>query len=285
MAKSGKIRKLLIWLCLLTLFAGLVWAADKFLDAADSNAQAAASDGADFEMSNATVATTQPAKKTPQDTTDWNAVARLKKQLDANDKSYHSLLMKAGEEKRANNGAVSDATRQQGLDSAKQFNNISEQIAVTLEKGNCITKAKSVRATGKSRLSNAEMAFNSISSDRINEYNKQSGAMADANVEDLQEMKASGGDMGALKAQILPQLNKLVASNTKLMSQVAELLNQVRQAAGGDVSAMAGCAKGIVSGTAQDGPAGLLKPLMSLMDLIKGMGSNLATTIKAVSAL
>lgn len=284
MAKNRKLRKTLLWLMLATLFAGLVWAADQLLNQADSNVQQAASIGADDEMATITATSVKPEKK---DNIAWSQIKRYENQLKQNTTQYHALLQKANSEKQANNGAVTDATRQQGLDSANKFNEISEQLAATWQKGNCITRAKAVRSAGKSRIANAEMAFNSLDSSNINNYNKQRSDMGDANVESLQEIKgdSSAADIAALKANLIPQLNKMISDNTRLLSQITQLLDQIRRAAGGDVSAMAGCAKGVLTGASQGGPGGLLQPVMALLDMVKNMGSNLATTLKAVTTL
>lgn len=268
---------------LMILFAGLVIAADQLLNMADRNTQDAAAIGADDEMAAIKATTVKPQKK---DNIAWSQIQQYERQLQQNTNQYQKLVAQAGTEKQTGNG-VSASTRQAGMDSAQKFNQISEQLAATWEKGNCITRAKTVREAGKSRIANAEMAFNNFNGDNISAYNKQRTAMSDSGIESLKEVKsdASPEDIAKLKAGLIPQLNKMIADNTKLISQIGELLNQIRAAGGGDPSAMAGCAASMISGTASEGPAALLRPVMSLMDMVKGMGSSLASTLGAVTSL
>lgn len=276
-------KKLILLLLLLTLIGGLIYANSTEEQQASKAATAAAKNGMDEEM-----AVIETASVKPKNTSNinWTEINKYDRQLKQINKEYSSLLTKADTEKTSNNGNVTDATRQAGQASAKKFDEVSEQLALALEKQNCKTRAKSARAAGKARLANAEMAFNNVNSDAINAYNDQSGMMVEANTASMKDIKAdaSDADVAKLKANLIPQFNKMIADNTRLMGQVTQLLDQVRRASGGDVGAMAGCAKGIVSG-ASDGPGGLLKPVMSLMNLVKGMGSNMASTLQALMAL
>lgn len=285
MVRSRRLKKTLLWLALATLFAGLVIAGSMYENATDKNVQAASSIGADAIMADVTATTIKPAK--PQANINWTRINQLDRQLKQNNAQYQSLVAKAGAEKQTNHGNVSDATRQQGLSSARQFADLSEQLATTYQQGNCISRAKTVRAAAKALLANAEMAFNSLSNDRINEYNDAQSALADANAESYKEIKAdaSPSDIAAMKANLIPRLNKMIADNGRLLGDITKLLDQIRQAAGGDVSAMAGCAKGLVSGAAEGGPAGLLRPVMSLLNAVKGLGSSLTASLQALTAL
>lgn len=278
------LKKILLWGLLFTLLAGLVYAVGSESMQASKAATAAANNGVDQEM-----AVIESTSVKPQSNSNiaWGKIQQLEKQLKQNSAQYKQLISKASSEKEANNGNVSDATRQAGQDSAQKFSQISEELATTWEKGNCISRAKTVRATAKSRLANAEMAFNNLNGDAISKYNEESSLMSEANIESMKDVKAdaSPADLAKLKSDLVPQLNRMISDNTALVKQVGELFNQVRQMASGDIGAIGGCAKGVITGAATDGPAGLLKPLTSLLNLVKGMGSNLATTLKAVTAL
>lgn len=282
MEKGRKFRKVLLWLMLGTLAAGIVWAVGTELAQTNKDVQAAAAVGADDEL--ATIETAGMVK--PKDSNiDWTTINRYERQLKQNTTEYQKLVTQAGNEKAA--GAVSAATKSAGQASAQKFNQISEELAAVYEKGNCITKAKAVRAAGQSRLKNAEMAFNDLDSGLINDYSDQRSAMSEAGLAGLKEDKANGSpaDIAKLKATMLPRLEKMSSETTKLLGDVTKLLDQVRQAAGGGVGGLGGCAKQVVTSGAADGPAGLLRPLTSLMNMLKNMGSNLASTMQAVASL
>lgn len=279
---SRKMRKMLLWLALSTLFAGLVWAAvDGLLSMADTNTTEAASIGAKDELS---VVQTAAVPTKQKDNINWTQINKLTKQLGQNTQQYEKLVAQAGAEKKG--GQVSEATRSAGMKSAREFSAVSQQLASTYEKGNCITRAKSVRSAAKSRLANAEMAFNKLDTDKINAYNDERVAMSEAADENLMQIKtdADPKDIAGLKTYMLPRLEKLASDTTKLLGQITKLLDEVRKAAGGDAGAMAGCAKSVVTGAA-DGPGGLLKPVMALMNMVKNMGNNIASTMKALASL
>ena len=282
MEKGRKFRKVLLWLLLGTLAAGIVWAIGAEQAQTYKQVSNAAVTGADEEM--ATIETTAMVK--PKDSNiDWNTINRYVRQLKQNTSEYDKLVTQAGNEKAA--GALSPATKSAGQASAQKFNQISEELAAVYEKGNCITKAKATRATGQSRLKNAEMTFNDLDAGLINDYSDQRSAMSEAGLASLQEDKTTGSpaDIAKLKAAMLPRLEKMASDTTQLLGEVTKLLDQVRQAAGGGVGGLGGCAKQVVTGGAADGPAGLLRPLTSLMNMLKNMGSSLASTMQAVASL
>lgn len=279
---TKKLRKTVLWVVLGTLFAGLVWAAaDSLLSMADSNTTDAASIGARDELAVVQTAAVPPKKK---DNINWTRINQLTKQLGDNTTQYEKLVAQAGAEKKG--GQVSAGTRDAGMNCAQQFNTISQELAATYEKGNCITRAKAVRAAAKSRLANAEMAFTNIDADKISAYSDERSVMTSANDENLMAIKedASPQDLAGLKTYMLPRLERLASDTTKLMGQITKLLDEIRKAAGGDATAIAGCAKSMVSGSA-DGPGGLLKPVTALMSMVKDMGANIASTMKAIAAL
>lgn len=279
---AKKMRKTVLWVVLGTLFAGLVWAAaDSLLSMADSNTTEAASIGAKDELAVVQTAAVPPKKK---DNINWTRINQLTKQLGDNTKQYEKLIAQAGAEKKA--GQVSAATRSAGMNSAQQFNTISQELAATYEKGNCITRAKSVRAAAKSRLANADMAFSTIDADKISAYSDERSAMGTAADENLEAIKADASpqDLAGLKAYMLPRLERLSEDTGRLLGQITKLLDEIRKAAGGDATAIAGCAKSMVSGST-DGPGGLLKPVTALMSMVKDMGGNIASTMKAIASL
>lgn len=277
-----RIRKIVIWTILATLFSGLIWAAaDSLLSMAETNTTEAASIGAKDELS---VVQTAAVPTKTKNNINWTQINQLTKQLGQNTQEYEKLVAQAGAEKKG--GQISVATRNAGMNSAQKFNNISQQLAATYEKGNCITRAKSVRAAAKSRLANAEMAFSNLDADKINAYSEDRSAMYAASDENLAAIKtdASPQDLAGLKAYMLPRLERLSSDTGKLLGQITKLLDEIRKAGGGDVNAIAGCAKSVISGSAE-GPGGLFKPVMALMNMVKDMGGNIASTMKAIATL
>lgn len=283
MVKNRKLRKTLLWLLLITLFAGLVWAVGEEMLQANKDVQQTAAVGADEEMAAIeTTAIVKPKAKTSN--IDWATINKYEAQLKQNNNAYLKLIDQAGAEKQS--GTVSAATRSAGLDCANQFSQISEQLAAVYEKGNCITKAKTVRAAAKSRLANAQMAFNDMDTDAISAYNDDRNAMSDANIASIEEDKANGNpeDIKTLKANMVPRLNKMAKDTGELLGSVTRLLDQVRKVAGGDANAIAGCAKDALTGSTE-GPGGLIRPLTSLMNLLKNMGGNLAQTAQLIMSM
>lgn len=279
-----KIRKMIMWVALCTLFAGLVWAADSLLSMADSNTTEAASIGAKDELAVVQTAAVPPKNKSPN--INWNRINQLTKRLGDNTRQYDTLVSKAGSEKQMTQ-QVSASTREVGLKSAQEFNTVSQELAALYEKGNCITRAKSVRAAASSRLANAGMAFNGINADNINSYSDQRKAMYAASDENLAAIKtdASEQDLKGLKNYMLPRLGELSKSTIKLVAQIAKMLDEIRRVASGDVVAIVGCVKQAVTSAASGGPAGLLRPMMALMSMVKDMGENLVSTISTIRSL
>lgn len=283
MVKRFKLRRILVWACLLTLFAALVWAVGEELLQANKDSQAAAMVGLDEEM--AVVQATGTVKPKNNTNIDWTTINRYEKQLQNNTAKYKRLVQQAGMEKQT--GQVSPSTKSAGLNSAQEFNSISEKLAAVYRKGNCITKAKTVAAAGQSRLKNADMAFNELSADNISQYNKTRVAMSEANTESLTEDKTTGSqeDLTRLKAMMLPRLQQMITETGRLSMSVLQLLNHVRQIASGNVVAIAGCAKQVLMSGAEGGPVALIRPLMSLLDMLKTMGANLLSTSKLITSL
>lgn len=280
--RDKRIRKIILWTILGTLFSGLIWASvDTIMSMADTNTTEAANIGAKDELSVVQTAAVPPKKK---DNINWTQINQLTKQLGQNTREYEKLVAQAGAEKKG--GQVTAATRSAGMNSAQQFNTISQQLAATYEKGNCITRAKAVRAAAKSRLANAEMAFSNLDADKINAYREDRSAMYAASDENLAEIKtdASPQDLAGLKAYMLPRLEKLSTDTGRLLGEITKLLDEIRKAGGGDVNAIAGCAKSVVSGSAE-GPGGLFRPVMALMNMVKDMGANITSTMKAIATL
>ena len=111
MTKALNFRRILIWLGLITLFGGLVWATDALLNRTNDNAAKVAAEGAQLEMTNIESTSVKPKKS---DNIAWNQIKQYERQLKQNTASYETLIAKANSEKNANNGNVTEATRQAG---------------------------------------------------------------------------------------------------------------------------------------------------------------------------
>lgn len=282
MEKRRKIRKILMWALISTLIAGLVYAGANLLLQSDKAVSDAGSSGADMEM--ASLDTIKQSKSNP---VNWKQERSLYKKIQRIDAEYSKLAKKAQSEKAANGGKVSSATQKAGLACAKRFQDANENYAVFWEKNNGKTRARLAREAGLTRVKNAEMVFFELDSERISAYNDQQDALAEARSEYLEEAKTdvSDADREALKGKLTPRLVKLSGEVTSLIGQITSLLNQVRSAAGGDVVAIAGCAKQVVSTGSSGGPGALLSPLMSLLNMTKSLGSNVTGLMDDISSL
>lgn len=284
MVLTSKMKKILLWALLTTLFAGLVYAKLEMSDALNKNAANAGAAGADLEM-----ASLNTVKQSTSKPVNWKQERALRKKIDVVDAQYKQLVQKAQSEISSAAKAVSPATRDAGLDCAKRFQQASETYAAFWDKNNGKTRARLARETGKSRVKNAEMTFNKADSDRINAYNSQQEELAKARREYLAEAKTdvSPADRAALKAQSVPRMKSLATQLSTLATSIAALLNSIREQAGGMISgAVGGCSKAVTGGGGVDsGAAALVSPVTNLLNLVKSMGSNLQSTISDIVAM
>ena len=175
-------------------------------------------------------------------------------------------------------GSVEAATREAGLACASDFKAASETYAAFWDQNNGITRAKLARQAGEARMKNAEMTFNELDSDRVAAYNEEMDKLAQARSEYMEEAKTdvSEQDRAAMKADLTPRINTLMAQGNTLVQNILSLIDQVKAStdslASGDIGAITSCASTAVSG---DGPMALLSPLTSLLDLVKSFISNL----------
>ena len=274
-------RRILMWFLLLMLLAALVYAGVELLGQANKSAADAGSTGADMEM-----ASLDSIKQSKSNPVNWTEEQRLHKKINAIDKEYKALVNKARTETAAT-GHVSEGTRSAGIACANRYQQACENYAAFWDKNNGKTRARVARETGASRVKNADMAFNDVDSSKISAYNDQQEKLAKARKEYLAEAKTdvSDVDRAAMKSSLVPRLQSMTSEVQNLISQISSLLNQARSAAGGSTGAMGGCAKQMISGGVSDGPAGLISPLTSLLNLAKSMGSNIATMVSDLTAL
>lgn len=281
---SPKLRRILLWVFLATLMSGLVWAALDPYGTANKIAAEAGDNAADTHM-----ASINSIKSKEQATIDWKQEQALKKRINQADADYKTRLQKAQSDI-ASTGKVADATRNAGMASAGRFQTACEAYAAFWDKNNGPTRAKLSRDVGASRIKSADMAFNDISSEKVDAYNAQQEALRKSQKEYLADAKGdlSPQDRAAIKADLTPKLQALGSNVATLVQQIISLISQVQSQAGGGLSvgAVAGCAAKIAtSDKPADGIGALFAPLQALLSLVKSMGTNIQGMASDISAL
>lgn len=296
MRKSGKWRKILLWVCLLALFAGLVWGVDAELMQVNKDVQTTASLGADDEM--AAIETANMVKPRPRNNApsgppiDWARINRYEAQLKANTQEYHRLIERAGMEKQV--GSISEATKRSGLNSANQFNTISNELADVYQRGNCITKAKAIYAAGQSRIKNAEMAFNDLGGTSISNYTDERKSLVEAHDASLKEDIQYGdkAELLNMKRVMRPRYNNMGEKLLVVLHAVDNIFKEVNRTvqaiSGGGVGAAvaaAGCVKQLVDSAREGRPTGTLGLVWDLIQLIKSLFSGVSDTTKLLDSI
>lgn len=281
MTVHPKLRKALLWALVVTLLAGLVYAANELLQANKSAADAGSS-GADMEM--ASLDTIKPSTKKAVDKSKENSA---RKKVASANAEYKKLAAKAKQE--ASAGKVSPATRDAGMASARRFQQASDEYAALWENNGSKERADLARNVGLSRVKNADMIFSDLDSDKISAYNDQQDALSEARKAYLQAARddVSDADRAAIKSDLNPRLEKMQGDVTTLISSITSLLDQIKGQAGGiSAGSIGGCAKQAASGASPvDGAGALLSPVTSLLNLAKSMGSNVQALMSDLSAL
>lgn len=267
-----KQHKTTAWLLALLAACGIAIAAADLAGNANKTCADAGLQGANTEMM-----TLDLVKQSESNPIDWQQERKLRKAIDAQDAKYQKLVAQAQNEIQGK-GSVEAATREAGLACASDFKAASETYAAFWDQNNGITRAKLARQAGEARMKNAEMTFNELDSDRVAAYNEEMDKLAQARSEYMEEAKTdvSEQDRAAMKADLTPRINTLMAQGNTLVQNILSLIDQVKAStdslASGDIGAITSCASTAVSG---DGPMALLSPLTSLLDLVKSFISNL----------
>lgn len=286
-----KFRKLLLVLLLAALAVGLVWAGAELFGQSNQSAADAGSNGAKLEI--ITINMIKPPKKKKANVVniDERKEASLKKQMEANTVKYNQVVAKFKAEIASSaESKGSAATASEGMQLAKAFNDLSEQYAKVWDAaGNCKTRARLARESGKARVANAEMVFSNMDSDKIDAYNKQSEERQKACSEYVADAKEDldPADRQSLQDNLLPKAKGLLSNVSDLSSQVSNLLQQVTSQVGDVTSnpmgAIGGCARG---GGSSDNPAmALLSPLKALSGMVMNMLSNVKALISDIMSL
>lgn len=267
-----KQHKTTAWIMALLAACGIAIAAADLAGNANKTCADAGMQGANTEMM-----TLDLVKQSESNPIDWQQERKLRKAIDAQDAKYQKLVAEAQTQIQGK-GSVEPATREAGLACAADFKKASETYAAFWDQNNGITRAKLARQAGEARVKNAEMTFNDIDSDRVAAYNEEMDKLAQARSEYIAEAKTdvSEKDRADLKADLTPRINTLISQGNSLINNIMSLIDQVKatssSVASGDVGALTSCASSAISG---DGPMALLKPLTSLLDLVKSFISNL----------
>ena len=277
-----KQHKTTAWLLALLAACGIAIAAADLAGNANKTCADAGLQGANTEMM-----TLDLVKQSESNPIDWQQERKLRKAIDAQDAKYQKLVAQAQNEIQGK-GSVEAATREAGLACASDFKAASETYAAFWDQNNGITRAKLARQAGEARMKNAEMTFNEIDSDRVAAYNEEMDKLAQARSEYMEEAKTdvSEQDRAAMKADLTPRINTLMAQGNTLVQNILSLIDQVKAStdslASGDIGAITSCASTAVSG---DGPMALLSPLTSLLDLVKSFISNLQSLSSDLESL
>lgn len=282
MVTCRKLRKNLLLALLVLLLAGLVYAGAELMGQANKNAADAGSAGMDMEM-----ASLDTIKQSQTNKVNWSEERALKKKIDQADSVYRTQAGKAKSDIAAS-GRVSESTRSAGLAAAERFRQASNAYADFWERNNGKSRARLAREAGLSRVKNADMVFNDVDSAKISAYNDQQDALAKARKEYLKDAKTdvSDADRAEIRRSLMPRLNRLNGEITSLVSSITNLLSQVKGQAGGmGMGSLGGCARQAVMTGPVDGPAALLSPLMGLLNMAKGLGSNVSSLMGDINSL
>jgi hypothetical protein len=278
-----KSRKILFWILLIVMMAGLLWAGRDILGEADGAATAASDSQFQFEESAGQAVLDTKAVKPKAKT---SKVASLKKKIAQLDNAYRAKLSAAKSEI-ASSGVVSEGTRSAGLKLAQDYKITNDGLAAWYEEQGLRSRADVYRATGESRIASAEMAFNKIDGGKVDAANAKQDALRKAMSTYFADAKndLTDAERAQIKTSLVPRLQQISGNLTQLVQTVISLLSQVQSSA--SPAAMAGCAaKQLASSSDPSDIAGsLLMPLKSLLSLVKGMASNVQGMMTDVNAL
>lgn len=278
----------LVVMFILFLLCAVAWAVAELSGQANKSAADAGMASADMEMASLDTIT-KPAKNPPD--VNWNEERRLKRELEKQDKAYKAVAAQA--QQQAAVSGVDNATAESLRAAAGTFKDTSEQYALVWEKGNCITRARLAREAGASRAASAEVIIAGANSEKIDALNAQQDKLNEARRAYITEAKAnneiSARDKAAIKADLTPRAQKLVADTGSLVTRVTSLLNQIRSQASpaGLVGGVSGCAAKTATGAADpaNSATGLLSPVTSLLSLARGLASNASNLMSDVNML
>lgn len=273
---NPKLRKALFFVLLMTLLAGLVYAALELAGQSNKAAADAGTSAADMEM--ASLDTIKKPANAPSNI-NWSQESSLRKAINKADAEYRTQLDRAKSDINGT-GMVSESTRTAGMNAAGKFKAASDEYAKFWDRNNGRTRANLAREAGASRIKSAEMAFSNVNSGTIDAYSSQQDSLRTAQKAYLADAKTdlSPADREALKSGLAPRVERLASDVMGLVTQVTSLLSQVQSQVGSVMtpSGAAGCAGKVISG--QSNPANevsaLISPLTSLLSLLKTMGSN-----------
>ena len=289
---TRKLREIFLVAFMTVLVCGLVWAVAELSGQSNKSAADAGSSAADMEM-----ATLDPIKPSTEATGDANKETAIRNKIMKADNAYKSKLAQAKSETNSK-GKVSPGTRDAGMTAARQYKAANDEYAAYWDSQKCGSRAQLAREVGESRMKSAEMAFNDVSSDKVNAYNKQQDRVRTAQKAYFKDAKkdVSESDRAAIKSGVTPRLKKIGGDLTTLLSTVTGLLNQVQQQVGGSMnfspSGIGGCAQKMVSegpssvtAAAPEGVAELLSPLKSMLSLVQSMSGNVTGMISDINSL
>jgi DNA repair ATPase RecN len=274
----------LVWVSILLAFCALAWAVAELSGMANKSAADSGLASADLEMSS--LETIQKPTKNPPPV-DWKQEQQLRKELAKLDAEYKSVAVTA--QSQASQG-IDDSIRTALLAAAEKFKATSDRYADVWEKGKCITRARLARETGASRMASAELIIAGADSNKIEALNTQQDKLNEARKAYIEEAKVnqelSAEDKTALKSNLMPRAQKLVSDTAGLVTQVADLLNQIQQQASPSalVGGVSSCAT-TGGKSADDSVSRLLSPVTGLLSLVRGLAGNAQSLVSDITSL
>lgn len=293
-----------LWLLIIFLLSCAIgWAVAESLSG-QSNAQAANTgvNAAKMDLvSLETIKAPQATPDKPAPNVDWGQEKSLRQKLKELDRSYNQVAAVAQNETRSKS-AVSAATADKLLNSARQFKAVSDQYAAVWEKGKCKTRAELAREAGASRLAGAELIIAGADGDKVSALKRQQDKLNKARQAYVKEATAnneiSAADKASIKSELMPMANKLVSDTVSLVKEVTGLLKNIQSQAQSLTSgsptavmgAMSGCASaggggGSPADGAAIGPNQLLGPVTNLLSLAQTLASNSQSLLSDLSLL
>jgi hypothetical protein len=275
-----KTPRIVLWILLMMLMAGVLWAGAELLGESNKAAADAGSNAADTEM--ASLDSVKPPKAKAAPSRERSLAGKVRQA----DKRYTALLDKAKSEINSQ-GSVGDVTRDAGLKAANVYKTACDDYARYWDGKNLASRAGVYREAGNSRIASAEMAFNNIDSGKVDAASAAQDKFRDAYKAYLADAKTdlTDAERAAVKSSLSSRLQQVAGNVQTLVGKVADLLRQVQ--AGASPTAAVGCAAKSVAagGSPSDDAAALLMPLKSLLSLVQGMAGNISGMISDVNTL
>lgn len=224
-----KNRKLIILTGLILLAAIIVWAAVELSGQVNSMAQDTGSRSA--EMESLTIETIRKPIKTATSpkppNCNWGKERSIRKALESNDKSYEKLRDAARKEMEKS-GKISQSLRKKILDQAGKYKKLCDQYAAMWQACKCVTRAKTAKATGESRVKSAIVFVSAYDGDAMAAMRDAQKKMRDARREyafgaaDAGEISTK--DQADIRSKLIPRVKSFIDGLTTFLNKVSSFI-------------------------------------------------------------